>query len=378
MMSSVSRRTVITAMVGSLFLPVRHALAASSARLYVNAYGSADGYGFAGFDENGHIHYSIPLPQRGHSFAHCPDGGSGVAFGRRPGDFAVVFDLRSGQQRHMIRAADDRSFCGHGAYTRDGRLLFATEVIASQGEGVLGIYDARDGYRRVGEWSTHGLDPHEILLMPDGHTLAVANGGILMRADMPRLKLNIPDMAPSLVYIDSRDGRLAGMVKPATELHQLSTRHIAIDHLGRVAVAMQYEGPRDDAVPLVALHDPRSAGGEFSYLPMPEAERAALRQYCGSAAVDRSGRFLAVSSPRGNRVLIWNLAAAGCPLLFRAELADVCGIGASGGKGGFMLSAGTGARLLWKEGLSLLRPEADAAHRLRWDNHMMTVSGRTA
>src|SRR3546814_2023125 len=89
----------------------------------------------------------------------------------------------------LIAAAEDRNFCGHGAYSADGRRMFATEVVASTGNGVLGIYDVRDGYRRVGEFSTRGLDPHEILLMPDRQTLVVANGGILMRSDMPRLKL---------------------------------------------------------------------------------------------------------------------------------------------------------------------------------------------
>src|SRR3546814_1119205 len=60
----------------------------------------------------------------------------------------------------LIAAAEDRNFCGHGAYSADGRRMFATEVVASTGNGVLGIYDVRDGYRRVGEFSTRGLDPH--------------------------------------------------------------------------------------------------------------------------------------------------------------------------------------------------------------------------
>src|SRR3546814_1622629 len=89
---------------------------------------------------------------------------------RSPGSFARVFDLRSGKVQHEIAAAEDRNFCGHGAYSADGRRMFATEVVASTGNGVLGIYDVRDGYRRVGEFSTRGLDPHEILLMPDRQT----------------------------------------------------------------------------------------------------------------------------------------------------------------------------------------------------------------
>src|SRR3546814_13320555 len=76
---------------------------------------------------------------------------------------------------------------------------------------------------------------------------------------------------------------------------------IAIDRRGRVAVAMQYEGPADDDVPLVALHDPGAGETGFRYLPMPRAEQTALRQYCCSAANARTGHHLAVSSPRGQR-----------------------------------------------------------------------------
>ena len=368
-----NRRTLVAGLVGGGILLPHLARAHQPERIYINAYGSPQGFGLAGFSADGVVRYTLPLPQRGHSFTHSPDGRAGVAFARRPGSFARVFDPAIGRLLHEIAAAPDRNFCGHGAYTADGRLLFATEVVASAGDGVLGIYDVRGSYRRVGEYSTHGLDPHEILLMPDRRTLVVANGGILMRADMPRLKLNIPDMAPSLVYIDGRDGSLQAMVKPARELHQLSTRHIAIDRRGRVAVAMQYEGPAADDVPLVALHDPAGTAG-FRYLLMPRAEQAALKQYCGSAAVDRSGRYLAVSSPRGNRVLVWDMAADAMPMIASVPLGDVCGLAAATEAGGFVLSAGTGRRELWTQPDSKPQPLAAAPDGLQWDNHMMPVT----
>lgn len=369
-----NRRSLVAGLIGSgLLLPRLSFAKSSSERIFVNAYGSPQGFGLAAFGTDGALRYTLPLPQRGHSFTQSPDARTGVAFARRPGSFARVFDLRSGRLQHEIAAAEDRNFCGHGAYSADGRLLHATEVVASTGDGVLGIYDVQDGYRRVGEYSTHGLDPHEILLMPDGRTLVVANGGILMRSDMPRLKLNIPDMAPSLVYIDSRDGSLTAQVKPVRELHQLSTRHIAVDRRGRVAVAMQYEGPADDDVPLVALHDPGAGQAGFRYLPMPKAEQTALRQYCGSAAIDRTGRYLAVSSPRGNRVLIWDLAAEAMPMVASVPLGDVCGLAAGDAAGGFMLSAGTGKREVWQQDGTPARMLSATEQRLQWDNHMMPV-----
>jgi hypothetical protein len=367
----ISRRAVLSGLGATGLLPLfgSAALGATRTRLYLNAYGDKGAFGLAGFDADGQIRYRLPLPGRGHSFAKREDGRIAVAFSRRPGDYALVFDPVVGTALHLIPAAEDRNFCGHGAFTTDGRLMYATEAIGSTGDGVLGIYDAADGWKRVGEIRTHGLDPHEVRLMPDGRTLVVANGGILMRSDMPRLKLNIPDMDPSLVYLDIRDGSLVGQVRPPAELRQLSIRHIAIDRRGRVAVAMQYEGPETDPVPLVAMHDAPAGIGRLDYLPMPEDQRAAMRQYCGSAAMDSSGRYLAVSSPRGNRVLVSDTERLA--LLGAGAARDVCGLAAQAGSG-FLVSNGLGRMYrLGKDGHMAAVAEAG---RLQWDNHMVVAA----
>lgn len=366
-----SRRAVLSGLGAASLLPLlgRRAFAATQTRLYLNAYGESGAFGLAGFDADGLIRYRLPLPGRGHSFAKRDDGRIAVAFSRRPGDYALVFDPVSGTALHFIPAAEDRNFCGHGAFSADGKLLFATEAVGATGDGVVGIYDAAAGWMRIGEVSTHGLDPHEVRLMPDGRTLVVANGGILMRADMPRLKLNIPDMDPSLVYLDARDGSLVRQVRPAHQLRQLSIRHIAIDRRGRVAVAMQYEGPETDRVPLVALHDAPVGAGRLDYLPMPEDQRAAMRQYCGSAAMDDSGRFLAVSSPRGNRLLVWDLDRLA--LVRVGEARDVCGL-APQAETGFMVSNGLGR--MYRLADSGRMETVAQAERLQWDNHMVVAS----
>lgn len=363
----VSRRTAIGLLAASAILPTGIARA-NTDLLYLNAYGSKGGFGAAGFDAAGRIRYSLALPGRGHSFACNRD--VAVAFSRRPGDYAVVFGAQSGSELQRIVAAEDRSFCGHGAFTSDGHLLFATEAVGSTGDGVLGIYDAADGYRRIGEYPTHGLDPHEVRLMPDRRTLAVANGGILMLAGMPRLKLNIPDMDPSLVYLDAATGRLIRQVRPAHELRQLSIRHIAIDRHGRVAIAMQYEGPETDEVPLVAWHGGPEDRAGLRFLPMPPEQRAALRQYCGSAAMDTAGRLLAVTSPRGNRMLLWDMDAQ--RYVAAAGMRDVCGVATLADGAGFIVSNGLGQIETWSNGASSAALSSTAGQ--QWDNHIMAVS----
>lgn len=365
---NITRRTALSLFGAAALLPAGLGAAAPES-LYLNAYGEKGGFGFAAFDSDGNIRYRRPLPQRGHSFARSPDGRIAVAFSRRPGDFAFAFDPQNGESGRLIPAAEDRSFCGHGAFTADGRLMFATEVIASTGEGVLGIYAVRENWGRVSEYRTHGLDPHEVKLMPDGRTLVVANGGILMRSDLPRLKLNIADMDPSLVYLDATDGRLMSQIRPEKDLHQLSIRHVAIDRKGRVAIAMQYEGPEDDDVPLVGLHDAPAGEKTLRYLAMPAEQREALQQYCGSAMVDASGQYLAVSSPRGNRVLVWDMDRE--QLVQVGEARDVCGI-APQAKTGFYASNGLGGLFKLQTGGQM--ENLAARSRLQWDNHMVVVA----
>ena len=72
-----------------------------------------------------------------------------------------------------LTPVDGNFFCGHGAFSADGALLFTTETVAESGDGVIGVYEARGLYARVGEMPTGGMDPHDIRLIRDGRFLAV-------------------------------------------------------------------------------------------------------------------------------------------------------------------------------------------------------------
>ena len=259
------------------------------------------GYVVAGMDPDGAVRFERPLPARGHGVAVHPSHSQCVVFARRPGAFAAVLDTATGELRHWIDAVPDRRFYGHGVFSADGSRLFATENDYAAGRGVLGVYDAADGYRRVGELPSHGVGSHDLRLMPDGRTLAVANGGIRTHPDQPRAKLDIPAMAPNLTYLDADSGRVVEAVRLTPALHKLSIRHLDVNRNGDVAVAMQYEGDRRDRVPLVGLH---RRGGALRLLHAPAPIERRLRHYTGSVAFDSSGAFLAVSSPRGHLVTL--------------------------------------------------------------------------
>ncbi len=282
-----------------------------------------------------------------------------MIFARRPGDFALVLDAVSGQPRRLIRARDDRHFYGHGCYAADGALLFATENDFDGGRGVIGIYDARNGYARIGEFPAYGLGPHEMLLMPDGRSLAVANGGILTHPDAPRVKLNLGEMESSIALIDVKTGALTARFGPPKELHQLSLRHLDVNAQGRIVAVAQWEGAKLEQPPLIALID-RHAGLS---LKRAEADVAArMRNYCGSVVYSSDGMRFAVSAPRGGVVTIWNSDG---DFLKAVELEDGCGLAARGE--GFLFTSGRG-RVVDAAPSELRRHE-----KIAFDNHLLAL-----
>ena len=340
--------------------------------LYLSAGASVDSrHHVAAFDESGRMAFAHALPARGHAVAVSPDGRTAVMCARRAGRFAIVVDLSTGTVVREIAAAGDRHFYGHAAFSADGSRLFATENAYTVGEGRIGLYDTADGFRRIGEWPSHGIGPHELRLMPDGRTLVVANGGILTHPDSGREKLNLDTMAPAVVFMDARDGSLIDRIAVPQALHQLSTRHLAVGGDGAIAVVMQYEGPETDQPPLIGLID---TPGRMRLVSAPEPIQLGMANYCGSVAFDSERRVFGVSSPRGGLFTFWHLDGA---LLASVTVADGCGIAADGRAGGFVLSSGLGG--LWRYHVpsqDLRQLSAVREPVAQWDNHLTAVSAR--
>lgn len=366
------RRFVLSAFGGALAWPLNPFClnAAVTQPVYLSARGDQDGrYWVSGFTQNGQNAFDLPLPARGHSFAIHPRGQIAVHFARRPNTFAYVIDVLRGRVVNKITTPEGRHFYGHGMFSPDGQLLYTTENDFEAERGVIGVYDASAAYKRVGELPAHGIGPHELSLLSDGITLAIAIGGILTRPDLPRLKLNVATMAPALVYVDRRDGRLLHRAQLAPELHQLSIRHLSVGEDDTVGVAMQYEGPTSDSVPLVGYH---RGQGPLQVFEPPAPVTQTMKNYCGSATFDSSGQILAVSAPRGNIVTFWDTNAA--RYLTSLPVPDGCGIASGLGPGRFLASSGRGGVFVIDAPSGNIQPLTSpflkAAH---WDNHMMTT-----
>lgn len=325
---------------------------------------NGDGNAFAtAFDAAGRVSIDVALPARGHGMAVRPDSGEVVVMARRPGSFGVVLDAAGGH-RGTFHTAAGRWFNGHGVFAGPSTLL-ASETVLGSGDGVIGVYAAADGYRRIGEFPSGGLEPHDVALLGDGRTLVIANGGLRRDPDRPRIKTNIATMTPNLAYLDATTGRLLEIVEPPPAWHKLGTRHLATAPDGTVAVAMQYDGAAADTVPLVALHS--RGASELTFLHLPTAAQRGMRHYAGDIAFDATGRMLGVTSPPGSRAVFWDRDDG---FVAAARVADVCGISGYG-DGGFVLSSGLGGVVRWLPDLAATAPVAGPAARMRWDNHLI-------
>ncbi len=374
--TEISRRSLISRLASGFLVPLlpQSVGATPTGRIYLSARADATGeFRVSGFWASGARAFDLPLPVRGHSFALHPRRPLAVHFARRSGRFGYVIDLERGLIVQEFGTSDSRHFYGHGVFGSDGKFLYASENDFEGERGVIGIYDALGDYSRVGEFSTHGIGPHDIRLLSDGNTLAVANGGILTRPEFPRVKLNLPTMAPSLCLIDRRDGALLRKLAFDRELHQLSIRHLAVGRDDTIAVAMQYQGPGGDLVPLVAVDRQKA---ELHPLEGPPGILRDLKQYSGSVCFDSSGEVIAVSAPRGDRITFWNAEAR--TFLSSTRLRDGSGVAPGVRAGEFLASSGAGGVVAIDALSNATRPVAtDFLEAGKWDNHLVAAAGES-
>lgn len=268
------------------------------------------------------IRSAIDLPTRAHGLLLEP-GGTLLAVAKRPGDWLLRWHP-DGKALAWSWVEPGRTLNGHVIHSADGRTLYTTETDLDTGDGLIGLRDAAS-LEKIGEWPTHGRDPHELLLDADG-SLLVANGGILVQPETGRLKTQLMRMDPSLVRIDTRSGALRGQWRLTDP--RLSIRHLA---WGARAVAAPSASPRllgialqaehDDAAtkaaaPVLAVFDgqtlqPWATGTAAQIGPSTPStpftpstpSTPSLAGYGGDIAAVAGG--FAVSCPRANGVALW-------------------------------------------------------------------------
>ena len=363
---AIDRRSLLLGTVAAIGLRPASAFAATPAVVFVSAARRADGsFAIVLLSEDGALLREVPLSARGHDIAVHVTSGRAVAFARRPGTFAVAFEKARVAEPVIFTAQEGRHFYGHGAFSADGHLLYVSENDIASARGVIGIYDVAGGYKKIGEHESYGLGPHEIILLGDGKTLSVANGGIDTVPEAGRENLNLDAMEPSLTFVDAGTGALRAKHALSGDLKRLSLRHIAADCTERVWFGGQWEGDMSSAPQLIG-----SAGMDkaLRLVASPATGAIDLKGYIGSVAASRDGRFIAASAPKAGRIVY--IDAATGSVVAESLLKDACGI-AHDDVADFAATSGFGTLRHERVGGEVLSATELAG--LAFDNHLRRV-----
>jgi hypothetical protein len=244
----------------------------------------------------------VSLSFHGHGLSpHPSDPGRAVLF-EKQGPGSCELDLRAGAVTRRIATTPDRWFYGHGAWTLDGKLLYATETILATGRGIIAVRDG-DSFESLGELESHGLSPHDCVLVDGGRVLAITNGG--GPAGGP---------APSVSYVELASGKLLDKVE--IQVPHLNAGHLALTPAGDlVVVSAQRMGLPDDADGGISI---RPAGGAMTTMAEPRDIVAGLRGEVLSVSIHEPSGILGATNPLGEQVTFWSLRdqrfVAGYPL----------------------------------------------------------------
>lgn len=305
------------------------------------------------------ISHAVPLPTRPHGLMPEADG-SLLVGAARPGAWLMRFDAQ-GKVMQQVNLSEESSAArlnGHTVLSSRGEVIYSTETDRATGRGRIGVRD-RVSLKKIDEWESHGLEPHQLLLDENGH-LMIANGGI-MRTEADK-KYDLHRMDSSLVRLDGQNGQLLRQWK--LDDQRLSLRHLAWSHWpsankNLLGIAMQAEHDdkaRRAEAPVLAVLD-----GDDVRIPTQANDGVG---YAGDIAPAYNGGF-AFSSNQVGLTQLWHPGAPEklSTIVELQEAYAVTGWGGPNPGGGVLVSSALGlvrwhpsakpALLPWPEKMAL-------------------------
>lgn len=207
-------------------------------------------------------------------------------------------DLAAAKLIRRITTVADREFYGHGAFTPDGKTLFAAEAIVGDGsyDGVIAVRDG-SSFELQGEFPTFGIAPHDCHLVDEGKTLVITNGGAPLDADGP-------EGEPCISYVDIKSRELRQ--KLTFRNKRVNAGHIAITGKGEVACVSAPRGGIADTAPdwLGSIHFFDPVKGR-----MTEPDDPVLGKMKGetlSVAIHEPSMIVGATNPSGDLITFWD------------------------------------------------------------------------
>jgi hypothetical protein len=247
------------------------------------------------FDLDGGASRTIDMDFFGHGLAPHPREPRRAVVFEKKGPGCCEVDLQAGIVTRRITTPKERAFYGHGAFSGDGGLLFATENRLDTREGLICVRDGRT-YQERGQFPTYGKSPHDCHLIDEGRTLVITNGG-------GTIDETAAEAAPSVTFVDARTTKL--LERLTFETPRINAGHLALTRKrDLVTISAPREGLPTSAQGAVTI---RAGRGRFATMTEPAAVVERMIGESLSLCIDEASAVVAVTNPDGNIVTFWDL-----------------------------------------------------------------------
>lgn len=261
----------------------------------------------------------------GHGVSVDPNDPSRAVVFEKRGPGGALVDLREAVRLAKIPPTAGRAFYGHATYVNGGADLLVVESDVATRRGIVTVRDVRT-FAVVAEFPSFGHSPHDCLLLDDGTTIVLTNGGGALEGE-----------PPSVVFIDVATQALKEKV--AFGDPKINAGHVAVSSKGDFVVC---SAPRDglgvDALGGVTL---RRGKRKPERMRSPKAVFDTLVGESLSACV--RGSVAGVTTPRGNMVTFWDLDRQ--KLVFRLDIDGPRGLGLTSDGRHWVVAHGKAARV---------------------------------
>lgn len=223
-----------------------------------------------------------------HAVVADPNNPERVLIFEKIGPGAAVIDLNAMSEISKISTPAERIFYGHGAFSSDGNLLYATETYCDSGEGAIIVRDAAS-MTIIDEFPSYGNAPHECQIVDEGKTMVVTNGGGKNSAAIP-----------NVAYIDIATQAL--MKKEVLTNRALNTGHFMLGEDGSlVVVSAPRESLEGATLGGVSI---QPAGKKLRSMTSP---KKVVRNMMGEAlSVAIHNKIAVVTHPFGDMITFWS------------------------------------------------------------------------
>ena len=307
----------------------------------------------------------IPVRFAGHGFARNPlQPNLMIMFPHEQSPEACEFDLSSKAVTRYFSSSPLHHFYGHGTFSSDGKVLFSTENDYEGEHGKITMRDARS-LELIGEFPSFGVDPHEMIFLPDGHTVAIANGGLKTDPRVDKGEVALGPVQSSLVFVDIATRALVKKIEIDNTM--LSFRHLSLLPGDEVAVAIQDKGFGSGPGSLLykSVDQEKVAAFEF-----PNDLRAKAKHHSLSVATI-DNEVVVLTSPNGNLVTLWDAESG--RMLAEQTVPRASGVAVTGADEITVTSHTGSAFILEARSLKILREIPPIEPELNWGSHLYSV-----